>query len=182
MSKIIVISIIIIAVILLLWWWFGNSQYSMQTGGKSLYDRLGGVFPIAAVVNNFSDALIDNPIVGRDSQNSYLRDWHRNKLDRLPGLKFMRTLWLCAVAGGPFKFTPTVPGKCPFSLENAHKKFRISPEEFDAVAEELSKSLDHFAVPPKEKNEVLAAFAAHKPEINLGYDLSVGEQPPTIKC
>jgi hemoglobin len=58
---------------------------------KTLYDRLGGIFPIAAVVNDFSDALIVNPIVGIDSPNPFLRDWSRNKLDRLPGLKFMRT-------------------------------------------------------------------------------------------
>ena len=45
---------------------------------KSLYDRLGGAFAIAAVVNHFSDALIENPIVGRQSQNPQLRDWHSN--------------------------------------------------------------------------------------------------------
>lgn len=36
---------------------------------KSLYERLGGVFVIAAVVNHFSDALVKNPIVGRKSKN-----------------------------------------------------------------------------------------------------------------
>ena len=46
-----------------------------QTGtGTSLYDRLGGVFAIAAVVDYFSDALIKNPIVGQQSQNPRLRD------------------------------------------------------------------------------------------------------------
>ena len=34
---------------------------------KSLYDRLGGIFAIAAVVDHFSDALIKNPIVGQQS-------------------------------------------------------------------------------------------------------------------
>jgi hypothetical protein len=53
---------------------------------QSLYDRLGGVFAIAAVVNHFSDAVVQNPIVGQGSENPDLREWHTNKLDRLPGL------------------------------------------------------------------------------------------------
>src|SRR5262245_55225192 len=77
---------------------------------KSLYDRLGGVFAIAAVVDHFSDALVANPIVGKTSKNPALRKWHTESLERLPGLKFMRTLWVCAVAGGPFQYTPTRPG------------------------------------------------------------------------
>ena len=136
---------------------------------KSLYERLGGAFAIAAVVNHFSDALIDNPIVGRESQNPQLRDWHANQLDRLPGLKFMRTLWVCNVAGGPFQFTATVPGSTTLGLEEAHRELRISPAEFDEVAAELGRTLDHFKIPQREKDEVLAAFAAHKPEVNAGY-------------
>lgn len=136
---------------------------------KSLYERLGGAFAIAAVVNHFSDALIDNPIVGRESQNPQLRDWHANQLDRLPGLKFMRTLWVCNVAGGPFQFTATVPGSTALGLEEAHRELRISPAEFDEVAAELGRTLDHFKIPQREKDEVLAAFAAHKPEVNAGY-------------
>ena len=61
---------------------------------KSLYERLGGVFAIAAVVDHFSDAIVQNPIVGKNSQNPALREWHTKNLSRLPGLKFMRTLWV----------------------------------------------------------------------------------------
>ena len=136
---------------------------------KSLYERLGGAFAIAAVVNHFSDALIENPMVGRESQNPQLRDWHSNQLDRLPGLKFMRTLWVCNVAGGPFEFTATKAGATPLGLEEAHRELRISPAEFDEVAAELGRTLDHFKIPQREKDEVLAAFAAHKPEVNAGY-------------
>jgi hemoglobin len=50
----------------------------------TLYDRLGGVFAIAAVVDHFSDAVVPNPIVGRQSQNPQLREWHTNNLGRLP--------------------------------------------------------------------------------------------------
>ena len=136
---------------------------------KSLYDRLGGVFAIAAVVDHFSDAIVKNPIVGQKSKNPQLREWHTKTLDRLPGLKFMRTLWVCEVSGGPFKFTPTKPGSTPLGLEEAHRDLRISPAEFDEVAAELGRTLDHFKIPAAEKKEVLEAFAAHKGEVTAGY-------------
>jgi hemoglobin len=135
---------------------------------KSLYERLGGVFAIAAVVDHFSDALIKNPTVGQGSNNPALREWHTDKLDRLPGLKFQRTLWVCNVAGGPFQFSATKPGSTPLGLEEAHRQFQITPAEFDEVAAELGRSLDHFKVPQKEKEEVLGAFAAHKNEVTEG--------------
>ncbi len=136
---------------------------------KSLYERLGGVFAIAAVVDHFSDAVVKNPIVGKNSKNPALRKWHTENLDRLPGLKFMRTLWVCAVSGGPFKYTPTKPGKTEFGLEEAHRNLNISPAEFDEVAAELGRSLDFAKVPPREKGEVLSAFAAHKNEVTAGH-------------
>src|SRR4026209_1311894 len=78
---------------------------------KSLYECLGGVFAIAAVVDHFSDAVVQNPIVGKTSKNPALREWHTKNLGRLPSLKFVRTLWVCEVAGGPFKFSATKRGK-----------------------------------------------------------------------
>jgi hemoglobin len=134
----------------------------------TLYERLGGVFAIAAVIDHFSDAVVRNPLVGQGSRNAELDDWSNNHLDRLPGLKFMRTLWLCDVAGGPFSFAATKPGSTPLGLEEAHRDLHITPEEFDEVAAELGRSLDHFGVPAREKDEVLAAFAAHKGEVTEG--------------
>jgi hemoglobin len=136
---------------------------------QSLYDRLGGAFAIAAVIDHFSDALVHNPIVGQGSKNPALREWHTNNLGRLPGLKFMRTLWVCNVAGGPFEFTATRPGSTVLGLEEAHRELKISPDEFDEVAAELGRTLDSVKVPQREKEEVLAAFAAHKAEVTEGY-------------
>lgn len=144
----------------------GTTAYAQQ---KSLYERLGGAFAIAAVVNHFSDALVKNPIVGQKSKNPALREWHTKNLSRLPGLKFMRTLWVCNVAGGPFQYTGTKPGSTPLGLEEAHRELKISPAEFDEVAAELGRTLDFFKVPAQEKKEVLAAFAAHKDEVTAGY-------------
>ena len=126
-----------------------NNTYAeaQTTPEKSLYERLGGVFAIAAVVDHFSDAVVKNPIVGQKSKN----------------------LWVCDVSGGPFKFTATKPGTTPLGLEEAHRKLRISPAEFDEVAAELGRTLDFFKVPKGEKAEVLEAFAAHKGEVSAGY-------------
>ena len=135
----------------------------------SLYERLGGAFAIAAVIDHFSDAVVQNPIVGQKSKNPALREWHTNNLGRLPGLKFMRTLWVCNVAGGPFQFSATRPGSTVLGLEEAHRALKISPAEFDEVAAELGRTLDFVKVPRREKDEVLAAFAAHKGEVTEGY-------------
>ena len=136
---------------------------------SSLYERLGGAFAIAAVVNHFSDAIVKNPIVGQASENPALREWHINNLERLPGLKFMRTLWVCEVAGGPQQYAATQQGSTTLGLEEAHRQLRISPDEFDEVAAELGRTLDFFKVPEREKGEVLGAFAAHKDEVTEGY-------------
>jgi hemoglobin len=148
----------------------GNAyaQAQQTTPEESLYERLGGVFAIAAVVDHFSDAVVMNSIVGQKSMNPQLREWHTENLGRLPGLKFMRTLWVCKVSGGPLQYTATKPGTTPLGLEEAHRDLRITATEFDEVAAELGRTLDFFKVPEREKAEVLAAFAAHKGEVIAG--------------
>ncbi len=128
---------------------------------KSLYDRLGGTFAIAAVVDHFSDNVLANPIVGTKSQNPALREWSTTQTAaRMPGLKFMRTLWVCSVAGGPFKYDGA--GK---PLGNAHKDLNITSAEFDEVAAELARTLAHFNIPQRETDEVMGAFAKQKPDV-----------------
>lgn len=159
------VKVMALAVILI-----ATSMQAVAQTEKSLYERLGGVFAISAVVDHFSDALVKNRIVGKNSKNLALRKWHRESLGRLPGLKFMRTLWVCEITGGPFKYSPTKPGSTPLGLENAHRDLKISPAEFDEVAAELGRTLDWAKVPAREKGEVLAAFAAHKSEVTAGYN------------
>lgn len=147
----------------------GDAAAAQPDADQSLYARLGGIFAIAAVVDYFSDQIIQDPVAGARSANPQLREWHTQQLGRLPGLKFMRTLWVANVSGGPFVYTPVRPGSTNLGLEAAHANLRISPDEFDAVAGVLSRSLDHFNVPAREKTEVLAAFAAHKDEVTRGW-------------
>ena len=128
---------------------------------KSLYERLGGIYAIAAVVDLFSDQLLKNPKIV--DANPELKEWHTAKYrKRLPGLKFLRTLWSASVAGGPFEYT----GK---ELRDAHFDLHIPPEVFDEVIlGELGRALDHFGVPGREKEEVLAAFKAQKADVTAG--------------
>ena len=120
------------------------------------------------MVDHFSDAVVKNPIVGQKSKNPQLREWHTKNLKRLPGLKFMRTLWVAQVSGGPFEFEATRPGKTELGLEEAHRDLKITSAEFDEVAAELGRTLDFAKVPKREKDDVLAAFAAHKEEVIAG--------------
>jgi len=120
---------------------------------QSLYERLGGVNAIAMVVDRFSDKIVENPKL---NVNPNLKEW--NTKGQLEGLKFMRTLWICQAAGGPFQYT----GK---DMHKAHKDLHIKSEEFDEVGAEISRALDHFGVPEREKQELLAAVVAHKGEV-----------------
>ena len=141
----------------------------------TLYDRLGGIYGIAAVVDDFSDRILKNGDVGRGSGNPQLREWSNKKsAERLAGLKWLRTLWLAEVAGGPYKFVATKPGKCPLSLENAHSEFKITSHEFSTVADILTETLQDHGVNEKDRSLVLAAFAAHRPEVT--------ENKPPAKC
>jgi hemoglobin len=128
---------------------------------KSLYERLGGIYAIAAVVDHFSDQLLKNPKIV--NANPELKEWHTETYrQRLPGLKFLRTLWSASIAGGPFEYS----GK---ALRDAHFGLHIPPEVFDEVIlGELGRALDHFKVPEREKKEVLAAFTAQKPDVTAG--------------
>jgi hemoglobin len=88
--------------------------------------------------------------------NPALKEW--NASGQLPALKFMRTLWICEVAGGPFKYT----GK---HLGEAHEDLHITSEEFDEVGAEIASALDHYKVPDNEKQEVLDAIVARMAEV-----------------
>ena len=133
---------------------------------KSLYERLGGVYAIAAVVDRFSDQLLENPKIV--NANSQLKEWHTEKYkERLPGLKFNRTLWVCAVSGGPYQYTAK-------SLHDAHMELHIPPEVFDEVSAELGRALDYFKVPKLEKEEALAAFDAQKSDVTAGSMVTAG--------
>ncbi len=115
----------------------------------SLYERLGGIFAIAAVVNRFSDEIITNPKL---NENPALKAWNETEAAfRLPGLKFGRTQWIAALAGGPFEYTG-------LPLSEAHTRFNLTAEEFAEVGAEIVRALDFYQVPEREKQELVDAY------------------------
>jgi hemoglobin len=126
---------------------------------QSLYERLGGVNAIAMVVDRFSDAIVENPKLQR---NPALAEW--NESGQLAGLKFMRTLWLCQEAGGPFQYT----GK---ELGEAHKDLHITSDEFDEVGAEIASALDHFKCAGARKG---GSLGGHRRSEGRGRQFPVG--------
>lgn len=135
---------------------------------ESLYERLGGIYSIAAVVEHFAKELAKDPIAGAESDNEFISDWYANRRWREPGFIVLTTLWVSEKAGGPYKYVSTQPNDGTLDLEPTHYQMKLTAEEFDAAGQVLADSLDHFDVPEKEKNEVLNAFVAHKEEAISG--------------
>lgn len=126
------------------------------TPEPSLYDRLGGIFPIALVVNRFSDEIITNPKL---NENPALRAWNETEAPtRLPGLKFGRTQWLAALAGGPYTYTG-------LPLSEAHKEFHLTAEEFGEVGAEIVRALDYYQVPQDLQQELVDAYRHSMPDV-----------------
>ena len=114
---------------------------------QSLYDRLGGQAAISAVVDDFvgnvaADARINRRFAGTD----------------IPHLKASLVDQICAASGGPCTYGGP-------DMKTAHKGMRIRDNEWDALVEDLVKSLDKFKVPAQEKNELLTALGGMKPQI-----------------
>jgi hemoglobin len=122
----------------------------------TLYERVGGIFAIAAVVNRFSDEIILNPKL---NVNPALKAWNDDEAEtRLPGLKYMRTLWVAALTGGPFTYTG-------LPLHDAHTRFHLTSEEFDEVGAEIVRALDYYQVPDREKQQLVDAYMLSKPDV-----------------
>jgi hemoglobin len=139
----------------------GEAAQTTPTG-PSLYDRLGGFFGIAAVVNRFSDKILRNPVL---KKNRALREWNRTQAEtRLPGLKFGRTLWIAAMAGGPFVYTG-------LPLDEAHMEFHLTAEEFAEVGKEIVSALNFYGVPEREQQELVAAYQTAMDDV-----VSAGEE------
>jgi hemoglobin len=113
----------------------------------SLYDRLGGTPAIAAVVGDFLGE------VGKDA-----RVRNQPPPEHVPALKQSLVDLVCQAAGGPCVYK----GR---DMKAAHAGMGITPAEFDAVVDDLVKTLDKYEVPAREKNELLALLAPMRGDI-----------------
>ena len=131
----------------------GLPALSQNPPSKPLYDRLGGVYPIATVVDDFIDRLLVNNTL---NANKAIKDAR----DRVPraGLKYQVTSLVCQLAGGPQKYA----GR---TMKESHSQLHITEKEWDAMVVEFKKSLDAFKVPEKEQGELFAAVGAAKGDI-----------------
>lgn len=111
--------------------------------GDSLYARLGGVYGIAAVVDEFVVVLGGNATVGANKTVV-------ERLGKIPkaATVFQVTLYLSYLTGGPHAYV----GK---PLKEAHKDLGITGAEWDAAIADLRKVLDKFKVPSREQKELV---------------------------
>jgi len=118
-----------------------------MTPQKSLYDRLGGREAITAVVDDFvANVAADNRINGFFAKTN------------IPRLKANLVDQICQATGGPCTYT----GR---DMKTAHKGMGITDANFNALVEDLQKSLNKFKVPEKEQGELLGILGSLKPQI-----------------
>jgi len=119
----------------------------------SLYQRLGGAYPIAVVVDDFVERLLVNDTLNANPAIKEARD-------RVPkaGLKFHVTTLVCQVTGGPCKYV----GR---DMKTAHAGLHITEKEWEAMAADFRKTLDKFKVPAAEQDELFTIVGGTKPQI-----------------
>ena len=88
---------------------------------SSLYERLGGVFPVAPslITSAIRSCAISKPAGAQRTPSS--TNGSTDEPDGSPGLKFMRTLRVCDIAGGPQVYAATKHGSTQLGLEMAHR-------------------------------------------------------------
>ena len=110
----------------------------------SLYDRLGGVYSIATVVDDFIDRVMADP---RLNANPAVDEAHH----KVPpaGFKYLATEMVCWASGGPQTYT----GR---SMADSHRHLNITPQEWEACMDDFQQTLDKFKVPAAEQAELRA--------------------------
>jgi hemoglobin len=123
---------------------------------KSLYDRLGGVYSIATVVDDFIERLLVNNTLNANPAIKAARD-------RVPkaGLKFQVTALVCEVTSGPCKYT----GR---TMKASHAHLNINEQQWQAMVADFRATLNKFKVPQKEQEELIAIVGSTKKDIVVG--------------
>jgi hemoglobin len=119
----------------------------------TLYERLGGVYPIATVVDDLIDRVMGDP---RLNANPRVNEAHH----RVPpaGFKYLVTEMVGWAAGGPQKYT----GR---SMYESHKEMKITAPEWEAFMDDLQQTLDKFGVPAQEQGELKAIVESTRADI-----------------
>jgi hemoglobin len=120
---------------------------------RPLYERLGGLKGITAVVDDFIDRLVANKALNRNPEIDAGR-----KRSPAPFLKYQVTAMVCEVTGGPCKYT----GK---GMKEAHAHMNITEKEWDLMVGDFKRSLAKFRVPAKEQRELFDIVGTTKADI-----------------
>ncbi len=121
----------------------------------SLYERLGGVYAVAAVVDVFIDRVMDDP---RLNANPKVNEAH-HRVSRA-GFKYLVTEMVCWATGGPQKYT----GR---SMLDSHAHLAITEGEWQAFLDDFRQTLDQFRVPDAERRELFTLVESTKKDIVL---------------
>jgi hemoglobin len=115
-----------------------------QPTQPSLYERLGGIYSIATVVDDFIERVMNDP---RLNANPSVNEAHH----RVPpaGFKYLVTEMVGMASGGPQKYT----GR---TMLDSHRDLNINPTEWEAFMDDLQQTLDKFNVPSTEQAELKA--------------------------
>ena len=124
-----------------------------QETRPSLYERLGGVYAIAAVVDDFINRVMDNP---RLNANPRVDEAH-HRVSRA-GFKYLVTEMVCWATGGPQRYS----GR---SILDSHAHLGITEEERQVFLADFQTCLDSFAVPKAEQGELFAIVESTKNDI-----------------
>ena len=123
---------------------------SEQPKKATLYARLGGYDAIAAVADDLLPRLMTDAQLGRF--------WQHRGEDGLRREKQLLIDFLCASAGGPLYYT----GR---DMVTTHRGMRISESDWVVFLNHVKATLEKFAVPAKERREVLAFVESTKRDI-----------------
>lgn len=125
----------------------------MSDTPTSLYDRLGGVYSIAAVVDDFIDRIMVNPIL---NANPKVDEAH-HRVSKA-GFKYLVTEMVCWATGGPQKYT----GK---TMRESHEHLEITEPEWQVFLQDFQATLDKFQVSSAEQQELFAIVKSTKDDI-----------------
>jgi hemoglobin len=119
----------------------------------SLYERLGGVYSIATVVDDLIDRIMVDP---RLNANPLVDEAHHRVLPA--GFKYLVTEMVCWATGGPQQYT----GR---SMREVHQHLKITADEWEAFLDDFQQTLDKFGVPEAEQDELKAIVASTRGDI-----------------
>ena len=129
---------------------------SAEATQPSLYERLGGIYSIATVVDDFIDRVMNDP---RLNANPAVSEAHH----KVPpaGFKYLVTEMVGWAAGGPQKYT----GR---SMRESHDHLNITPKEWEAFMDDFQQTLDKFNVAAAEQAELKAIVNSTYGDIVIG--------------